>query len=302
MHGDNILDIKRNLPDLEITPIQGEFLKLLPYRPTRTREKGLEEIVYTDKWGKVVIYGRETMNAFDLKVFVAFSYLLWKKIQAGDIYDAGETIHELKEQGNTRREVTKLVGITTTMSSFLKCMRITHSKSNADLVWESLLRYVDTTWVFYLKRKDGGMDKILSKIIHDIRQSGNGLSVIVSERYKNTIKRMSGVLGVTNRIIQSIKNDTAVLLSCWLQGKQPVGTFYLVTIAEAVRIPKDRKTTERIKKAFDELKRQGQVDKYEIIREGKRSDNWKVYYEQNKKLLSIIKSEMYAAKKALKKN
>jgi len=295
---------EEDIDRLEITPVRGEFITLIPFEPTRLRQKGLKKTVYTDRWGKVVIYGRETMNSFDLKVLLAFSYLLWEKIKKNETYNAGEMIYRWKEDDEYKEEKLRLIGITTTMSNFLKnYMHITHSKSNSDIVWESFLRYEGTVWVFHVKRKTDTF-KITSKIIYGIRQTNDGLTIITSERYRNTIQKMNNVLGVANRLVQSIKNDTAALLSVWLQGKPTEGTFFFTTIAEAIRIPKDRRMSERIRKAFDELQKVGQIEKYEIIKENsRRAETWKIHYRQNPKLISAIKIGMHVAKqKALKKD
>ena len=283
---------------LEVVPIQSEIIRLIPFEPRKTRRKGLNEVIYTSSWGQVKIYGAETMNSFDLKVFMALSNLLYESLKAGNIYSAGENIYRWKEDGEERDRKEKLIGLYTTASHFLtKHMHLTRYKANMDAVWNSFMRYYMTVWIFKLKNKE----RIAAKIVHGAQQTKEGWVILVSERYAKKVKKMSNVLGIANSIIQSLKNDTAVLLSCWLQGQSVAKTFYLRTIADAIRIQRDKRTTERIRRAFEELKAVGQIEKYEIEKNGKNADTWKIHFEQNKSLLSDLKAEMSIAKKTLPK-
>lgn len=279
--------------EIQIAPVGGEILRLIPFAPTKRRTAGLKQILYTSQWGKVSIMGRESMNAFDLKVFMAFSYLLSEKIQAKETYDAGENIYRWQEQnGKTQERKVPLVGITTSASNFLtNCMHLSRYKANMDAVWESFLRYEGTIWVFETKK-----EKITAKIIHGILQKSEGWTILVSGKYAQRLQQNMQILGVANDIVQNTKNDAATLLSCWLQG-QKGNVFFLPTIAENIRVPKNKYMAERIRKAFNELCKIGQVENFEIEKNGKSAEKWKIKFSQNKRIINDIKAKMIIARK-----
>ena len=277
---------KKPIPVLEVTPVHKNIVHLIPFKPVRRRKKGVKEEVLQSKWGRVVVYTRETLNSFDLKVFSAFSYLFVEKLRSGEVYSAGKKIFQWKDGDRLRERTVRLSGVYTSQYHFLKdCMHITVSSTTASAVWESLLRFEGTTWVFYPSKS---ISAITAKIVHGVQQNDSGgWTILASESYLKSLEKVKDVLSISNYILQNIKNDTAVVLSCWLQG-QSGNTFFVDTIVDSIHLKRDRNVIPKLKKAFDELKNVGQITYYSIERDALLK-TWKVIIERNKELTQKLK-------------
>ena len=282
---EGIINHSGRIDALEIAPMHRDIVHLIPFKPTRIRKRGSKEEVLSNKWGKVVVYTRETLNSFDLKVFSAFSYLLLQKLKVGDLYEAGSKVFRWKDGKHERERKIDLVGVITTKYYFLKkCMHITPSATNMDAVWDSLLRFEGSTWVFY---PNGSISGLTAKIIHDVqRNRDGGWTILTSKSYLKSIEKAQKTLSISNYILQNLKNDTAVILSCWLQG-QKGSVYYLDTLAESIHLKRDQNVLSKIRKALQELKTIGQLKDYAIEKDTEKK-KWKVIIERNEELFKLF--------------
>jgi len=261
---------KQTISDIEITKIMSYIVRSIPFVPTRKRLSN-QRYSFNTSWGSVEITCRETMNAFDLKVFSALSYFITKnenKLQDAGFFDLGDQKIEI-----CKIELPKY--------SFLReYMHISQDKKNANYVFESFLRFLDSTWIFKPKN---AKTKIATKIIFVVKENQNKWIIAVSKRYLDILKQKERILCVSNKVIQSIKNDTATLVATFLQSHKNTNKFHINTIVDAIHIPRNnRNKSLMIKRAFAELKRIRFVTDYKI-------KNRTVSYTLNESIVKQLK-------------
>ena len=240
---------KRRQPQ-HVSYVLREIVHILPVVPSRKRERRFKK-VFPVNWGsikEIEIEAFETLNTFDLLTLLSItSYCLESKLLDGGFYLDKE-----------KRPICKMYLAVTTRYSFVKNYRglDPNHLENIKLVYESILRLTDCSWIF---RTVNGSASIL-KILMNFKEKNNEWHLYVNRKYIDAIKnKRKDFLKVNLNYMRKCKTDTGKLLCYWLQGQKNT-CFSEKILTSVLHLQHSRADARKqLRKAFQDIKAAGYI-------------------------------------------
>ena len=265
-----------------------EIVHILPVVPSRKRERRFKK-VFPVNWGsikEIEIEAFETLNAFDLLTLLSItSYCLESKLLDGGFYLDKE-----------KRPICKMYLAVTTRYSFVKNYRglDPNHLENIKLVYESILRLTDCSWIF---RTVNGSASIL-KILMNFKEKNNEWHLYVNQKYIDAIKnKRKDFLKVNLNYMRKCKTDTGKLLCYWLQGQKNT-CFSEKILTSVLHLQHSRADARKqLRKAFQDIKAAGYIKKWQE----KEKDNERYFsfekwglkdFKETKAVSKVLESEI----------
>ena len=252
----------------EISYALRKIVHILPVVPSRKRERGFKKKLPVN-WGdikEVEIRAFETLNAFDLLTLLSItSFCLESQLLDGGFY-----------LDRYRRPICRMYLVVTGRYSFVKNYRglDPNHLENIKLVYESILRLTDCSWIF---RTVNGSASIL-KILMNFKEENNEWHLYLNQKYIDAIKTdRKKFLKIVLSYMRRCKTDIGKLLCYWLQG-QANSCFSEDTLISALHLLGYRRVDARkkLKKAFEDVRNAGYIKRW---KGEKRNNVWYFWFE-----------------------
>jgi len=239
----------------EISYALRKIVHILPVVPSRKRERGFKKKLPVN-WGdikEVEIRAFETLNAFDLLTLLSItSFCLESQLLDGGFY-----------LNKHKKPISKMYLAITTKYGFVKNYRglDPNQPENIKIVYNSILRLADCSWIF---RTLNGNSSIL-KILMNFKEENKEWHLYVNRKYIDAIKKNkhNNFLKIILNFMKKCKTDTGKLLCYWLQGQ--VNTcFSEKTLISASHLQYSRTDARKqLRKAFEDIKAAGYIKKWQ---------------------------------------
>ena len=260
----------------EISYALQKIVHILPVVPSRRRIKGFKKRLPVN-WGdvkEIEIRAFETLNAFDLLTLLSItSYCLDSQLLDGGFY-----------LNKYNRPICRMYLAVTSRYSFVKNYRglDPNQPRNIKLVYESILRLTDCSWIF---RAVNGNSWIL-RILMNFKEENNEWHFYVNRRYIDGIETdRKKFLKVILTYMRRCKTDIGKLLCYWLQGQ--VNTcFSEDTLVSALHLEYSRMDArKKLRKAFEDVRNAGYIKKW---KEEEKHNVRYFWFEKKKYLTSYL--------------